>query len=71
MWLSSKHVDMAVERTRRFRRSENKKFTLATIKRTVKEPLFYFFITLYPAAVLAQQGYSCECNRRRRPSLAS
>ena len=49
-----------MERTRRFRRSDNKKFTLATIKRTLTQPLFYFFITLYPAAVLAQQGYNCE-----------
>jgi len=56
-WLEPRHIEIAVERTKRFRRSDNKKFTWATIKRTVKMPLLYFFITLYPASVLAQAGY--------------
>jgi hypothetical protein len=43
----------------RFHRADNKKFTLASIKRTFSQPLFYFFITLYPASVLAQAGYQC------------
>ncbi|ORX34841.1 major facilitator superfamily domain-containing protein [Kockovaella imperatae] len=57
-WLRDRHIEMAKERTERFRRSDNKKFTWATIKRTIRSPLIYFFATLYPAAVLAQQGYS-------------
>lgn len=56
-WLKPRHVEIAKERTQRFRRADNKKFTLASIKRTFSQPLFYFFITLYPAAVLAQAGY--------------
>jgi hypothetical protein len=64
-WLKPRHVDIAVERTQRFRRSDNKKFTLATIKRTVKMPLLYFFITLYPASVLAQAGYQCQLSPGR------
>jgi len=57
-WLNARHVELARERTGRFFRSENKKFTWATIKRTVRQPLIYFFATLYPASVLAQAGYS-------------
>lgn len=58
-WLRPHHLAIARERTTRFRRSDNKKFTWQTIVRTSKQPLIYFFATLYPAAVLAQQGYNC------------
>lgn len=30
-------------------------------------PLLYFFITLYPASVLAQAGYQCECPAPDQP----
>jgi len=56
-WLRPKDIDMAIERTSQFRRAANKKFTWQTVKRTAKSPLLYFFITLYPACVLAQAGY--------------
>jgi hypothetical protein len=51
---------MARERTTRFRRTDNKKFTLKTIVRTLRQPLFYLFVALYPSSVLAQQGYNCQ-----------
>ena len=44
----------------RFRRADNKKFTLGSIIRTFKQPQIYFFASLYPASVLAQAGYQCE-----------
>lgn len=59
-WLRPKDVEIARERTAQFRRSDNKKFTWQTVKRTVRSPLLYFFATMYPAAVLAQAGYQCE-----------
>ncbi|KAK4688214.1 MFS transporter, ACS family, pantothenate transporter, partial [Tremellales sp. Uapishka_1] len=57
-WLKSRHVELAKERSKRFGRSDNKKFTLRTIKSTIRQPLFYFIGSLYPASVLAQQGYN-------------
>ncbi|GFZ51950.1 hypothetical protein JCM24511_09720 [Saitozyma sp. JCM 24511] len=57
-WLRPHHVEMARERTTRFRRTDNKKFTLKTIVRTLRQPLFYLFVALYPSSVLAQQGYN-------------
>lgn len=60
LWLRPRHIELARERTIQFRRSDNKKFTWTTIKRTVKQPLIYFFCVLYPGSVLAQQGYSCK-----------
>ena len=60
-WLRPQDIDMAVQRTSQFRRTANKKFTWQTVKRTARSPLLYFFATLYPACVLAQAGYQCEC----------
>lgn len=57
-WLRPRHIAIACERTNRFRRSDNKKFTLSTIKRALRQPLFYAFGALYPTCVLAQQGYN-------------
>lgn len=63
-WLRPKDLDMARQRTLQFRRSDNKKFTWNTIKRTVQQPLIYFFCILYPGSVIAQAGYSCEYHVR-------
>jgi uncharacterized protein (DUF2132 family) len=59
-WLNESHLDLARQRTMRFRRADNKKFTLGSIIRTFKQPQIYFFASLYPASVLAQAGYQCE-----------
>ncbi len=59
-WLRPRHIEIARHRSEQFRRSDNKKFTLSTIQRAVRQPLFWVFGALYPSAVLAQQGYNCE-----------
>nr|XP_018266752.1 uncharacterized protein I303_00728 [Kwoniella dejecticola CBS 10117]OBR88910.1 hypothetical protein I303_00728 [Kwoniella dejecticola CBS 10117] len=56
-WLRPKHVAIAVERTKRFKRADNKKFTFASVKKAVTGPLFYCFVILYVASVLAQASY--------------
>ena len=60
IWLKPRHYKIAVARTARFKRASNKKFTWATVKRSVKLPLFYLIPCLYVATVLAQAGYQCE-----------
>ncbi|GHJ89187.1 hypothetical protein NliqN6_5589 [Naganishia liquefaciens] len=57
IWLKPHHYEIAVARTARFKRASNKKFTWATVKRSVKLPLFYLIPCLYVATVLAQAGY--------------
>jgi hypothetical protein len=62
---------MARERTTRFRRTDNKKFTLKTIVRTLRQPLFYLFVALYPSSVLAQQGYNCKSQLSHSSSITT
>ncbi|KAJ9101218.1 hypothetical protein QFC21_003437 [Naganishia friedmannii] len=57
-WMKPGDYELAVERTARFKRASNKKFTWATVKRSVNLPLFYLIPCLYVATVLAQGGYS-------------
>ncbi|WWC66633.1 uncharacterized protein I206_100536 [Kwoniella pini CBS 10737] len=56
-WLRPKHVAVAVERTKKFKRADNKKFTLSSVKKAITGPLFYCFVILYVASVLAQASY--------------
>ncbi|WRT63778.1 uncharacterized protein IL334_000703 [Kwoniella shivajii] len=56
-WLRPKHVAIAIERTKQFKRADNKKFTLKSIKTALTGPLFYFFVVMYVASVLAQASY--------------
>nr|XP_019048799.1 hypothetical protein I302_02574 [Kwoniella bestiolae CBS 10118]OCF27729.1 hypothetical protein I302_02574 [Kwoniella bestiolae CBS 10118] len=57
-WLRPKHVAIAVERTKKFKRADNKKFTLQSVKKALTGPLFYCFVILYVSSVLAQQSYN-------------
>ncbi|WWD20560.1 hypothetical protein CI109_105036 [Kwoniella shandongensis] len=56
-WLKEKHITLAKERSLRFRRATNKRFTFDSVKRAVKQPPIYLFPTLYIIAQLSQQGY--------------
>ncbi|KIW53128.1 hypothetical protein PV05_08722 [Exophiala xenobiotica] len=57
-WLKTHHVNEGQLRMAKFRRRDNKPFTVAAVVRAVKGPLFYFFVILFPACVMAQQGYN-------------
>lgn len=58
-WLKPHHINEGKLRMAKFRRRDNKPFTFAAVVRAVKGPLFYFFVILFPACVMAQQGYNC------------
>ncbi|WVF65973.1 hypothetical protein IAT40_000711 [Kwoniella sp. CBS 6097] len=56
-WLRPRHVEVAVGRSAKFKRADNKKFTLASVKKAVTGPLFYLFVLMYVSSVLAQASY--------------
>ncbi|KAK6905288.1 hypothetical protein I203_106110 [Kwoniella mangroviensis CBS 8507] len=57
-WLRPKHIAIAVERTKKFKRADNKKFTLNSVKKALTGPLFYIFVILYVSSVISQQSYT-------------
>ncbi|WWC85869.1 uncharacterized protein L201_000736 [Kwoniella dendrophila CBS 6074] len=57
IWLRPKDVEMAIERTKNFKRADNKKFTLKSVKTAVMSPVFYLVVIMYVSSVLAQASY--------------
>ncbi|WVR03557.1 hypothetical protein IAU60_000549 [Kwoniella sp. DSM 27419] len=56
-WLRDRHIVIAKERSSRFKRADNKKFTLGSVKKAVLSPMFYLFVVMYVSSVLAQASY--------------
>ncbi|OCF36344.1 hypothetical protein I316_02219 [Kwoniella heveanensis BCC8398] len=56
-WLRPRHVEIALERSAKFKRADNKKFTLSSVKKAITGPVFYLFVIMYVASVLAQASY--------------
>ncbi|KIR31094.1 hypothetical protein I352_06523 [Cryptococcus deuterogattii MMRL2647] len=57
-YLRPSHIALARSRAAKFHRADNKKFTFSSVKKAVMGPLFYCFVILYVASVLAQGGYN-------------